>query len=327
LTSVNSSYNDGPLNSNKSGDIIFLTNNAFSPKNKLGIFYSIKTMDNKWSTPKSSPMNSPNFNVTHPFYDENSKILYFASDKNGNYDLYQVNFDKENWINPKEISIVNSSSDDCFPFLIEDQLFFTSNREGGLGGLDLYQLDSNKISNLGEPFNSAFDDLAISWINDSTGYFSSNRNSNGQNDDVFKINVKTIPEPILVVDNKIEEKKEVESVKFKPEKNINFAFDSYAIQEDHKIYLLEIATEMKKDSTLYLIVSGHTDNVGDKSYNLELSKKRANAVKKYLIKNGVNSNRIIAEGYGFSKPIESNNTAEGRALNRRVDFKILEERQ
>jgi outer membrane protein OmpA-like peptidoglycan-associated protein len=196
-----------------------------------------------------------------------------------------------------------------------------------MGGLDLYQLDSNKISNLGEPFNSAFDDLAISWINDSTGYFSSNRNSNGQNDDVFKINVKTIPEPILLVDNKIEEKKEVESVKFKPEKNINFAFDSYAIQEDHKIYLLEIATEMKKDSTLYLIVSGHTDNVGDKSYNLELSKKRANAVKKYLIKNGVNSNRIIAEGYGFSKPIESNNTAEGRALNRRVDFKILEARQ
>jgi OOP family OmpA-OmpF porin len=74
-----------------------------------------------------------------------------------------------------------------------------------------------------------------------------------------------------------------------------------------------------------LKLSGHTDNTGSAGFNLALSKKRAEAVKKYLVSKGVASNRITTEGLGSTKPIASNETAEGRNANRRVEFLIIKD--
>jgi OOP family OmpA-OmpF porin len=67
-------------------------------------------------------------------------------------------------------------------------------------------------------------------------------------------------------------------------------------------------------------VQGHTDSIGTKSYNDALSMRRAQAVKTYLVNKGVQKERLSLEGFGFSKPVAPNNTAEGRALNRRVEL-------
>lgn len=73
-----------------------------------------------------------------------------------------------------------------------------------------------------------------------------------------------------------------------------------------------------------LTVSGYTDNVGGAAYNLNLSKRRANAAKEYLVAKGVDSSRITANGYGMKDPVSTNKTPEGRAQNRRVVFEIVE---
>jgi len=86
--------------------------------------------------------------------------------------------------------------------------------------------------------------------------------------------------------------------------------------------LLEYMT-LKKSTQIE--ISGHTDNVGDEKQNMTLSQKRAASVKAYLVKNGIDSNRIIAKGYGESQPIDTNDTAEGRKNNRRCEVKILKE--
>jgi outer membrane protein OmpA-like peptidoglycan-associated protein len=71
-------------------------------------------------------------------------------------------------------------------------------------------------------------------------------------------------------------------------------------------------------------ISAHTDNRGSDAYNLQLSQKRAESVVNYLISKGIAANRIIAKGYGESKPLASNDDeAEGRELNRRVEFEVL----
>jgi outer membrane protein OmpA-like peptidoglycan-associated protein len=72
-------------------------------------------------------------------------------------------------------------------------------------------------------------------------------------------------------------------------------------------------------------VEGHTDSVGNDAYNLKLSQARAESVQAYLINKGVDASRLEATGYGETKPVDTNNTAEGRANNRRVEFTILEQ--
>jgi OOP family OmpA-OmpF porin len=67
-------------------------------------------------------------------------------------------------------------------------------------------------------------------------------------------------------------------------------------------------------------IRGYTDNVGRASSNLALSERRANSVRNWLINKGVDPNRIVAKGYGEQNPIADNNSAEGRRLNRRIEF-------
>ena len=93
--------------------------------------------------------------------------------------------------------------------------------------------------------------------------------------------------------------------------------DSYA-ELDRLVALLSDIPSLKIE------ISGHTDNVGSVSFNELLSQRRADAVVNYLVGKGVDKKRLSAKGYGQSKPVDSNNTAEGRALNRRTEFEIIE---
>src|SRR5205085_2649433 len=69
-------------------------------------------------------------------------------------------------------------------------------------------------------------------------------------------------------------------------------------------------------------VAGHTDNSGDPGYNKDLSKRRAKAVMGYLVEHGVGAGRLTAEGYGSEQPVAGNDTAIGRAKNRRVELRV-----
>jgi OOP family OmpA-OmpF porin len=79
---------------------------------------------------------------------------------------------------------------------------------------------------------------------------------------------------------------------------------------------------LKKEIAFIITISGHTDNVGNKSYNLKLSENRAKSVANYLISKGIDASRIKSLGMGNSKPIQSNESEDGRKANRRVEFYI-----
>jgi len=72
-------------------------------------------------------------------------------------------------------------------------------------------------------------------------------------------------------------------------------------------------------------VAGHTDSVGSDAYNDKLSMRRASSVSKYLISKGISGDRLIARGYGETRPIADNNTALGRAKNRRTEFTVIKD--
>ncbi len=85
----------------------------------------------------------------------------------------------------------------------------------------------------------------------------------------------------------------------------------------------ELAGVLMKKPTWKLEISGHTDNAGDDESNLILSKKRAEAVKNYLVSKGIDATRFVINYYGETKPIADNSTTEGRAKNRRVEMKVV----
>jgi len=85
--------------------------------------------------------------------------------------------------------------------------------------------------------------------------------------------------------------------------------------------LNQIAKVLQENPKLELIIEGHTDNVGGAQFNLELSRKRADAVKRWLVdKVGISEVRLTTVGYGLSRPIADNSAEEGRAKNRRVEL-------
>lgn len=87
--------------------------------------------------------------------------------------------------------------------------------------------------------------------------------------------------------------------------------------------LSEVAQALTQQSPdAKIVVEGHTDSQGSQDFNLELSAKRAQAVRDYLASHGVAPDRISSEGMGFSRPIADNKTAEGRANNRRVEIVV-----
>lgn len=91
--------------------------------------------------------------------------------------------------------------------------------------------------------------------------------------------------------------------------------------KSHSI-LNQIVEVMKKNPDYRLVISGHTDNVGKPASNLTLSEKRADAVKNYLVRKGIDSERLTSKGLGDTQPVASNNTAAGRSKNRRVEFVV-----
>lgn len=410
--SLSSMFHDGPLSGSE--DVLFFTNSDGNQlSDKLGI-YLLFRKDSVWSNAVPYPYNSKSFNSSHPFYVQETKTLYYASDEKGSLDIYSVSFDGTNFGTPNTLTVANSDSSECFPFYWKNKLYFTSNRTGSVGGYDLFVLENEQVIALGAPYNSIHDDLSIAFDSDSTGYFSSNRNSQGIQDDVFsfkiiqpKTIIETIPEVVaevtenkehlkaeflellalrdaalkagvskdvlalvnrainayeqgfpesidklsleqLVAANKefdgtralitqqIEQKTNTTSsvndedliaqanelLKNSKIENVQFAYNSSVVQGEY-ISLLKGASElMKANSNWKLTLSGHTDNMGSAAFNLELSRKRAEAVKAFLIKNGVPASRIFVEYYGLTKPIVPNDTDQNRLKNRRVEFKI-----
>ncbi len=101
---------------------------------------------------------------------------------------------------------------------------------------------------------------------------------------------------------------------------VMYDFDSAEIKSEAYPMLDEAVSILKKNPEIKVEIDGHTDNRGSAAYNLNLSERRAKAVMKYFVDNGVESQRLTTKGFGFTRPATSNDTEQGRAKNRRVEL-------
>lgn len=106
--------------------------------------------------------------------------------------------------------------------------------------------------------------------------------------------------------------------------NIFFETGSADLQSESSSELDRVVEMLQKNPGMRIEIAGHTDDVGDKTSNLSLSKNRAVSVREYLLEKGISENRLLSKGFGETKPVTSNKTDDGRAQNRRVEFRILQ---
>jgi outer membrane protein OmpA-like peptidoglycan-associated protein len=112
--------------------------------------------------------------------------------------------------------------------------------------------------------------------------------------------------------------------KIELKQTVYFDFNKASIKSVSFALLDDVAQAMKDNPKIKVEIQGHTDSVGDDNYNLKLSQKRAESVKAYLVKKGIDSGRMVPKGYGENVPIADNRTTAGRDQNRRVEFVITE---
>lgn len=154
---------------------------------------------------------------------------------------------------------------------------------------------------------------------------------------VADVKTEVKPEPVAVTP-KVEPKAEPVAVKpeVKPEpkkeepvinfsfENIQFKFDSDQLTDPSVVIVDNLVNTLTKYNEYWksLKINGHTDSMGDAAYNKNLSQRRVDTVKKYIVGKGISESRITSQGYGEEQPKATNDTKEGRQINRRVEFEV-----
>jgi outer membrane protein OmpA-like peptidoglycan-associated protein/tetratricopeptide (TPR) repeat protein len=193
--SVNSSESESATTFSNTQGLVYITRGAAS-KNNLKTLKAYPVSNNEKMD--LSEFSIPGFGkIAHPTFNSKGSIMYFVSDAPGGiggYDLYFSEYSNGKWNQPKSLgNVVNSAQNELYPHLVNDSvLYFTSARDGGFGGLDLYYVKLNKKNpvavNMGSKVNSEYDDFSLSFSQDGiTGYFSSNRPGGFGKEDIYRL--------------------------------------------------------------------------------------------------------------------------------------------
>lgn len=198
---INSYYDDGPVSFSADGKTLLFTKVNYVEKRKDKNFvnrakiYFATGHDRNWANIKPFQYNSDEYSVAHPSLSADNNYLYFTSDMPGGYggkDIWYCKRNGDGWDKPVNLGPdINTSGDEMFPYIRKDEtLFFSSNGLSGFGGLDVFtaKIKYEKwILNRNESLllNSSADDFGVCFANDSTGYFSSNREGGKGKDDIY----------------------------------------------------------------------------------------------------------------------------------------------
>ena len=288
-----------------------------------GDIYTSNLVDNQWSKPvnlgnivNTSTMES------QPCISADGKELYFVrySRTYETTDIYYSQFYQEKWTNPKPIVPANSKGNEMSPFIHPDgnTLYFASDGHPGMGGYDIFMC--KKIGrgewslpiNLGYPINSEKNEISFVVSSDGKkGYISTDRDGGMGGYDIYVFDLAEVDAPDSV------------DMKRFVMRNINFEFDSAVLDKSSYTEIDSLASFLKENPLINIEISGYTDNSGNEEHNMQLSLERAAAVMSALLDREISIKRINAVGYGSNHPLVPNDSEKNKALNRRVEVRVV----
>ena len=327
----------GSIDSNN--NIIFLSIQGYGSFGVEDIYYSKKLSD-RWSRLVNcgSSLNS-NYQEISPYLLNTDTLLFISNRNNNGYKLFysvKDNESLESWTEPKSLEKLNSNSSKLsISRNQKSSTFYISESSDSKTYYDLieYKVVDQENSfvleiNIKPEIKSGLLTLSTNKFNISERLSSSNALIELENKGQY--NLRLISNNYFILDTILNIQKsssvnlnllEIKKGNRKTLSQINFKRSSTELTEQSIPYL-ENLLHIFKENDVKVIIEGHTDNSGDYKLNVKLSKDRANTIKDYLIKKGIERNRIKIKGYGPSKPRYSNQSEELRRLNRRVELYI-----
>lgn len=361
---VNSSKWESQPSISSDGKTLYFVSNRNGGEGGMDIYVTHLAPNGEWTTPRNlgDVINTP-FSEETPFIHPDGKTLYFTSNGHvgfGEKDIYMTRKDSlGNWGTPKNLGYpINTWNDEQGLFVAAsgENAYFSSDRDGGFGKLDLYSFKlyedarpdkvtyvkgkvKDKIT--GKPLAAKFEliDLVTSEVVIESGSDPINGTFlvtlpvdheyalNVSKDDYlfysehFSLNKDYDLSKPHRMDVEMQPIKYGERVVLK---NIFFETASYDLLPESRVELDKLVDFMKNNPTINIEIGGHTDNVGKPEDNQLLSENRSKSVRAYLIEHAIASDRIQFKGYGEEQPIDTNDTPEGRANNRRTEFKVVD---
>lgn len=362
---INSSaWESQPSFSSDGKTLYFIRGTYTRDRSKLyDIYSSTFQADMTWSNPVklSDTINSKGIEES-VFIHPDNQTLYFSSDGHtgmGGLDIFvSRRLENGSWGTPKNLGYpINTANDDNSLVVSADgkRAYFSSNRQGGFGNLDLYRFNLYKeiqpslVSYVkarvvdaatGNPLAAQFEIIDVETGKVMVSNTTDKRRGEflaclpaGKNymlnvdketylfySDYFECKTANDKQNAYDLLIKLQQPKAGEKVVLK---NIFFDVNQFSLKPASNSELNKLVSFLKSQPTLRIEVSGHTDNTGDKKANGILSEQRAKAVVNFLVENGIPASRMTYKGYGDSKPVATNDTEEGRAQNRRTEFSIL----
>ena len=355
---VNSSAWDSHPNLSSGGDTLYFASSRIGGFGYSDIYFTTKNNRNEWSSAQNiGAIINTKGNEVSPFFDSKKNILYFSSESQipnfGEYDIYKSRkIERGNWETPRNVGPLVNGKYSEFYFTIDqkfEKLYYAKSIEQDLQNLDIYSYkipmgahpDANtsfsgslKDSDSQRPLDGI---VAIIDLDEGTEIAPKFLEKDGSfdfdlinkrnylmvihGDEYFRI------EKMFYLDGNMQMHQTTVPISRKIKfESIEFENGKSDLQPQMYTDLSKVARFLQDNSKFKLIISGHTDSQGNAKFNLDLSQKRADAIKEYLVHfASVPKPRVIAKGYGSKKPIISpEKNKEDRKINRRVEFEIYQ---
>ncbi len=360
---VNSSTWDSQPSFSSDGKTLYFASKRQGGKGSSDIWKTELHLDGSWSIPFNlGDSINTRVEEMAPFIHPDNRTLYFASRGHqglGGYDLFYSRLDADGkWSTPVDMGYPINTYADEITLVVNakgDVAYVSSDKLGGKGGMDIY---SFKLYKEAQPVlvtyfkGVVFDketkkrlEANFELVDLATGKTASRSSSDPVNGEFllslptekdYGLNVSR-PGYLFYSDHfalrgeSSKTKPFIYNVPLQPIrvgeivilKNIFFDTDKYDLKEESRNELAKLIQLLKGNPDIHIEISGHTDNHGSDEHNMVLSRNRAQAVYDYLIMNGIAKERLNYSGFGLTRPIDTNDTEQGRANNRRTEFKVV----
>jgi outer membrane protein OmpA-like peptidoglycan-associated protein len=355
MEGINTEYLESSATITEDDKTIFFTSNRPGGYGGTDVYSCELGKGGRWVNVKNlGPLVNTEMDEEGVYISANSQHLYFSSNGlagMGDLDIYRSTYDaeKKEWGEPVNLGYpINSVENDIYFVLTADEKFayISSLRRDNLGEQDIYKVDMQNWKPVyldrpeySEVFAEAPKETEIkpiekpdvvservevkvpSYRPPKINWTITDENNKPLTTDIRVANPSdsVVNYHIIVSTSNFPEK---------PQVNVGYIMNVYFAHDgiDPISYegIRNLLVMMKNSPTMKVEISGHTDNKGPDSYNQDLSLRRAQSVRNILVKGGADADRITAVGYGENKPLDTNDTMEGRRMNRRIEFKILE---